>query len=393
MGNATCSEAKSRNQEIKGQKNKINLLEQKIKEQENKINELIELNRIEREKNEKMKEKRKEIDFKENQFKNEVKNLEESKINFINIDGASCYQSSTLQGFVHVIYPIAIKKSNKERERKGENKIINLDELKNDNILNNIIIDILKEINNKENQKRTYNNKGDKRFRASDLFNKFPPEHGKHQGLLNEYDCNKLHENLFNGVTSNNIKDDSAKIIEIKKINFITEILKIKIEGNIYYHGNIVLKLNENDLNDNNLNIFKLLKNCPQLKKDSYSHKKITDISEVIYIIIDRINNNKTISKKFIINEKIYFDKNEKNFKEYCSVNYSLYELKFVIYHSSNSLSSGHYVAYEKINEEWFNFNDMHSDYAIKEKPPLDDFNENSNFPVIIYYVLDENNI
>ena len=56
-------------------------------------------------------------------------------------------------------------------------------------------------------------------------------------------------------------------------------------------------------------------------------------------------------------------------------------------------MSSGHYVAYEKINEEWFNFNDMHSDYAIKEKPPLDDFNENSNFPVIIYYVLDENNI
>ena len=36
-----------------------------------------------------------------------IKDLEESEINFINIYGASCYQSCTLQGFVHIIFPLA----------------------------------------------------------------------------------------------------------------------------------------------------------------------------------------------------------------------------------------------------------------------------------------------
>ena len=75
-----------------------------------------------------------------------IKDLEESEINFINIGGASCYQSCTLQGFVHIIFPLAIKKLNKERVEHGKNQVKDLDELKNDNIFNNTVIDILKEI-------------------------------------------------------------------------------------------------------------------------------------------------------------------------------------------------------------------------------------------------------
>ena len=142
----------------------------------------------------------------------------------------------------------------------------------------------------------------DNRFKADKLFDKYPPEQGINQGLLNEYDCNKLHELLINDALSsdssssssnnnlsNNTKDNSTKIFLIKKRTIISDILRIKIEGNIYPHGNLVLNFSEDDLNDNNLSIFKLLKNCPQLKKDSYSHKEITDISNIIYIFIDRV--------------------------------------------------------------------------------------------------------
>ena len=47
-----------------------------------------------------------------------IKNLEESKINFQNIIGSSCYLSSTLQGFVHFIFPTAIKNYNKNSTKK-----------------------------------------------------------------------------------------------------------------------------------------------------------------------------------------------------------------------------------------------------------------------------------
>ena len=42
----------------------------------------------------------------------------------------------------------------------------------------------------------------------------------------------------------------------------------------------------------------------------------------------------------------------------------------------------------KKIKGEWYYFNDCDSDYAQKINPPLNDTNENSNFPVILYYVL-----
>ena len=87
-------------------------------------------------------------------FEKVLNNLEEAKINFININSSSCYQSSTLQGFVHLIYPLAIRNLNKERDKKGQTKIKNLDELKNNNQFNDMIIDILKGINNKEEYKK-----------------------------------------------------------------------------------------------------------------------------------------------------------------------------------------------------------------------------------------------
>ena len=45
-----------------------------------------------------------------------IENLEECEINFKNIACESCYQSSTLQGFVHIILPISFKNINRHRE-------------------------------------------------------------------------------------------------------------------------------------------------------------------------------------------------------------------------------------------------------------------------------------
>ena len=59
-----------------------------------------------------------------------IKDLEESEINFINIKGSSCYQSCTLQGFVHIIFPFALKNLNKERLKINKEPVKNLDELK-----------------------------------------------------------------------------------------------------------------------------------------------------------------------------------------------------------------------------------------------------------------------
>jgi len=75
-----------------------------------------------------------------------IKDLEESEINFKNYKGLSCYQSATLQGFIHVIFPLAIKNLNKEREKNGQEKLKSLDELKNFDIFNDTVIDTIKEI-------------------------------------------------------------------------------------------------------------------------------------------------------------------------------------------------------------------------------------------------------
>ena len=95
------------------------------------------------------------------------------------------------------------------------------------------------------------------------------------------------------------------------------------------------------------------------------------------------------VFQKNIINEKIYFDKINKNFTQNEFKYNSLYELKFINYHYSCSLSSGHYIVYQKMKGEWFYFNDLDSGYANKVSPLLNDYDESSQFPVILYYVLD----
>ena len=75
-----------------------------------------------------------------------IKDIEESEINFRNISLSSCAESTFLQGLVHIIFPESIRNLNQEREKNFKPKVKNLDELKNNNNLNNIIIDILKDI-------------------------------------------------------------------------------------------------------------------------------------------------------------------------------------------------------------------------------------------------------
>ena len=338
-----------------------------------------------------------------NLLENILINLEESKINFKNIRCSSCYQSSTFQGFVHLLYPKAIRKLKEETSKKGKLMIQCLDELKNNILFNDLIIDILKEINNKENERKYNSNNNNKNYEANEIFKNFPPENGSHQGLLNEYDCHKLHERAIycakstNSVFSkndsvSNSKDTYAKNIEINNRTIISDVLKLKIENDLKTYANLVLKINENDLKDNNLNIFKLIKNCPQLNNglNNSSHKKITEISDIIYIIIERVEKSNVIFKKFVLLEKLYFDKSSKNFKEYYSNNCLLYELQFVIYHSLCNKSCGHFFAYQKIKGEWYYFDDLDFGYAEKCNPPLNDTDERSNFPVIIYYVLNK---
>ena len=145
----------------------------------------------------------------------------------------------------------------------------------------------------------------------------------------------------------------------------------------------LVLKFDENDIKDNNLNVIKLLKKCPQLFKNNYSNKKIVLISDIIYIIIDRISDRKKITKQLNINEKIYFDNINKYFTEIEGYQYLVYELKFILYHKSY----GHYIAYCKIEDDWYYFNDLSDSFAIKENPPIKDENKSDIYPVILYYV------
>ena len=112
-----------------------------------------------------------------------IKDLEECEINLINIYCASSYQSATIQGFVHIIFPIAIKNINYHREKKGNKDVEDLDELKNDNIYNNTVIDTIKgllEIQKSGNGGIDKN--GNIRFRAEELFKILPPIKGGGQG-------------------------------------------------------------------------------------------------------------------------------------------------------------------------------------------------------------------
>lgn len=158
-----------------------------------------------------------------------IKDLEESEINFINIYGQSCYQSCTLQGFVHIIFPLAIKNINKERIKLGKNQVKDLDELKNDNIFNNKVIDILKEIAYIQgccNGGKSKN--GNIRYKAKKLFEIAPPkilggessedslnvndDHGEAIKNSKEYEeaINAV-SNILDGIGGKTIPDSSKK--------------------------------------------------------------------------------------------------------------------------------------------------------------------------------------
>ena len=199
-----------------------------------------------------------------------IKDLEECEINFINVGGQSCYQSATLQGFVHIIFPMAIKYINNKRQIKGYEKVENLDELKNDSLFNNTVIETIKGLLNIQKcGSGGVDKNGIKRFKASELFEIAPPLLLGGEDINNVSDINSLNnknidesispeeavQKAFSQIISNPPKKnllynmftgkDLVKVIEIGKKTIVSEIMKFKIEGNDKYFGNIVLKFTE----------------------------------------------------------------------------------------------------------------------------------------------------
>ena len=105
-----------------------------------------------------------------------IKDLEESEINFQNYKGLSCYQSASLQGFIHILFPLAIRNVNREREKLGKEKVKDLDELKNNSLFNNTIIDTIKEVLYIQGcGNGGVDKNGLKSFKATKLFEIAPP--------------------------------------------------------------------------------------------------------------------------------------------------------------------------------------------------------------------------
>ena len=127
-----------------------------------------------------------------------------------------------------------------------------------------------------------------------------------------------------------------------------------------------------------------------ELKITDYDmdEKKITHLSEVIYMIVDRISTGENIRKNFEVNDPIYFDHINGCFTQnhFFTIGLKRYDLKFAIYHKS----CGHFIAYSKIRNEWYLFDDCSNDYASKEKPPLDNVTDENVCSVCFYYVLSE---
>ena len=343
-----------------------------------------------------------------------IKDLEESEINFQNYALSSCYQSATLQGFIHVIFPLAIKNLNKEREKNGKEKVKSLDELRNNNTFNNTVIDTIKEILYIQGcgNGGLYKD-GKKTYQAKELFELYKPKGGGGQGPNNIGDIKENHDDLAKASLENDLKTFWSKIqqappkkktyniltellrpFEINKKTIVSEIMKFKIEGDNKYYTNLVLKFNETDLNDNNLDICKLIRNCPQIKKNNFQYRKITETSDMIFMITDRIEYEETIRNQFKLYEQIYLDNSGgyfyySNFPNYQS---TLFELKFVIFHSFHSEESGHYIAYCKIKDKWHKFDDLCSDYSTIEEPPLINNTRKNYYPVAFYYVKNKNN-
>jgi len=158
-------------------------------------------------------------------------------------------------------------------------------------------------------------------------------------------------------------------------------------------YGNLVLKFNNEDLNDPSLDICKLIKNSPQIKINNFSYRKIIRTSDVIFMITDRFQSGYTIQNQFNLYEKIYLENGYfKSTNNYGNYNI-LFELKFVIFHKFRDEKNGHYIAYSKIRNKWHKFNDCHYDYAEIEEPPLINNKKEHFYPVAFYYVKNNGNI
>ena len=352
-----------------------------------------------------------------------IKDLEESEINFINYKGLSCYQSACLQGFIHIVFPLAIKNLNKERKKLGKENVKNLDELKNNSTFNNTVIDTIKEIlfiqgcGNGGTDKN-----GNIRYQAKKLFEIAPPILLGGQGTSNIGDSNNLHQQLaeqskslqsdigvfFDSigatnasppsfkikVTLNSVESDilsgKIKIIEINKKTIVSEVIKFSVEGKNEIYGNLVLKFSNLDLNDSFLDICKLIKSSPQIKQNNFSYRKITKTSDAIFMITERLVQGNTIKKQFNLYEKIYlndgyFNSSNASYNE--NNGSTVFELKFVIFHRFYDEQNGHYIAYCKIRNKWHKFDDCHNNYAEIENPPLINNTITNYDPVAFYYV------
>lgn len=181
--------------------------------------------------------------------------------------------------------------------------------------------------------------------------------------------------------------EDLIKVIEINKRTIVSEVVKFKVEGHNKYYGNLILKFNDDNLNDPDLDIYKLINDFPQIKKNVYEKRKITETSDIIFMITDRLDYRHTIKKQFQIYENIFLDNNG-YFNSLINGNsYTTFELKFIIFHSFSSEYSGHYIAYSKFRGKWHKFNDLHDDYAENEEPPLINNDDEDYYPICFYYV------
>ena len=127
------------------------------------------------------------------------------------------------------------------------------------------------------------------------------------QGIFNNFNAppkkSGIEYKILNG-------EDLVKVIEINKKTVASEVVKLKIEGNNKYYGNLVLKFNEDNLNDSDLDIYKMINDCPQIRKNFYVKRKIIETSDMIYIIVDRLDYRNTIKKQFKSYENIFLDNN-----------------------------------------------------------------------------------
>ena len=181
--------------------------------------------------------------------------------------------------------------------------------------------------------------------------------------------------------------EDLVKVIKINKKTIVSEVVKFKVEGNNKYYGNLVLKFSDYNLNDPDLDIYKLINDCPQIKKNLYEKRKITETSDIIYMVTDRLDYRNTIKKQFNIYENIFLDTNG-YFNSLINGNsYTAFELKFIIFHRFFSENNGHYIAYSKIRGKWYEFNDLNLDYAENKEPPLINNTYENYFPICFYYV------